>query len=230
MTENCEPTGFPLDEILGGCAFTANEHHVPMHCPLFFHRSWRTRHETSHTYSDRCRFLACCVALGQERPGPNYAHLKCFEQLIGTWGYDGPLQEDVPVLGGKNLQTGCAVDLGLGSEREYRGGIERGSRVTGRQAVGEVVDRLGCGRKTNHWCRNELVRKPHLSTVSYDDATKTWTTQSKGVDEKGRRTSATIVGRLTDADTYEWQMKDRKGGDVPGDGPKYIFKRIKQAK
>ncbi|MHB8862741.1 MAG: hypothetical protein ACYC6N_10070 [Pirellulaceae bacterium] len=40
----------------------------------------------------------------------------------------------------------------------------------------------------------------------------------------------TIVGRFVDADTYERQMKDRKGGDIPGDSPMHVSKRVKQAK
>ena len=173
--------------------------------------------------------LACCVALGQEQPGPNYAHLKCFEQLIGTWGYDGPLQEDVPVLGGKNSKLAVRLtwDWVLNkSAVESNAVVElQGVKLLGKSLIGwDVAGKQIIGAGMNSFGDHDL------STVSYDDATKTWTTQSKGVDEKGRRTSATIVGRLTDADTYEWQMKDRKGGDVPGDSPKYIFKRIKQAK
>lgn len=170
------------------------------------------------------------VAAGQEQPGPNYAHLKCYEQLIGTWEYDGPLQEDVPVLGGKNSRlvvrltwdwvlNKCALESN--AVVELQGGVKLlGKSLTGWDlAEGRII-----GGGMNSFGGHEV------NTVTYDDATKTWTARSQGVDDKGRQTSATIVGRLIDADTYEWQMKDRQGGDVPGDSPKYVFKRIKPAK
>ncbi len=170
------------------------------------------------------------VAAGQEQPGPTYEHLKPFEQLIGTWKYDGPLQENVPVLGGKDSKlvvqltwewvlNKCALESN--ATVELQGGVKLlGKTLIGWDlAEGRII--LG---GMNSFGAHEV------STVTYDDATKTWTTHSKSVDEKGRHTSATIVGRLIDADTYEWQMKDRKGGDVPGDSPKYVLKRIKPVK
>jgi hypothetical protein len=173
--------------------------------------------------------LACRIAFAQEEPGPNYEHLKCFEQLIGTWGYDGPLQEDVPVLGGKNSKLAVRLtwDWVLNkSALESNATVElQGVKLLGKSLIGwDISEGRIIGGGMNSFGGHDV------NTVTYDDATKTWTTQSKGVDEKGRRTSATIVGRLIDADTYEWQMKDRKGGDVPGDSPKYVFKRIKPAK
>ncbi|MHB0955543.1 MAG: hypothetical protein ACYC6N_24465 [Pirellulaceae bacterium] len=173
--------------------------------------------------------LACGAAFGQEEPGPNYERLKSFEHLIGTWECDGTLQEDVPNLGGKNSKLFVRISWGWilnKSALESNTIIElQGVKLLGKSLVGwDTSEGRIIGGKMNSLGGHDV------STVTYDDATKTWTTQSKGVDEKGRHTSATIVGRLIDADTYEWQMKDRKGGDIPGDSPKYIFKRIKQAK
>jgi hypothetical protein len=66
-----------------------------------------------------------------------------------------------------------------------------------------------------------------LSRTTYDEATKTWTVQSQGVDGQGNATTATIVNQLIDPDTFVWQSKNRTGGEVTGDSPKYTFKRIK---
>ena len=42
--------------------------------------------------------LACGYLQGKE-PAPN--HLGCFDDMIGTWRYEGPLLEDVPDIAKK---------------------------------------------------------------------------------------------------------------------------------
>ena len=41
--------------------------------------------------------LAASMVVAQVEEGPpGHEHLKCYDQLIGTWCYDGPLLEDTP--------------------------------------------------------------------------------------------------------------------------------------
>ena len=35
--------------------------------------------------------LICGMSCGQEKPGPNFEHLKAHRPIIGTWRYEGPL-------------------------------------------------------------------------------------------------------------------------------------------
>ena len=171
--------------------------------------------------------LASGVAFGQEQTGPNYEHLKCYEQLIGTWVCDGLLQEDVSVLGEKNskllvriswhwILNKNAVELNGSVELQKEVKLVAKSLIGWDTAEGRIIEG-GMNSIGGH----------DMGTMVYDEANKMWTTKSKGVDEQGRTTSATIVGRLIDADTFEWQMKDRQGGDETGDSPKYTFKRVK---
>jgi hypothetical protein len=53
------------------------------------------------------------------------------------------------------------------------------------------------------------------SLVTYDEATKTWTAQSSGVDGKGERTSATGIMTLQ---AFGKRCHEAKAADVDGDG------------
>jgi len=51
----------------------------------------------------------------------------------------------------------------------------------------------------------------------------------QGTDEKGRKTSSTIVIEKTDKNTLTWQAVERTGGEVEGPSPVYTFQRVKRS-
>lgn len=69
-----------------------------------------------------------------------------------------------------------------------------------------------------------------VDKTTYDQQSKTWTSDLKGVDAEGNQVSWTTVLSLTDENTLTQQGKDRKGGFVQGEeGSKYTYKRVKRA-
>ena len=42
--------------------------------------------------------LASGATSAEDKFGPHYEHLKCYQQLIGTWKYEGPILEDIEVI------------------------------------------------------------------------------------------------------------------------------------
>ncbi len=173
--------------------------------------------------------LACGVAYSQDEPGANYEHLKSYDQLIGNWIYDGPLLEDSPVFGDKDSKMIVRISrrwilnknaIEMNWSIEVKGDtVMSGKGMTGWDSAEGKIIGGGMNSRGGHG----------LDTATYDEATKTWTIAAKGVDAKGQATSSTILNRIVDADTFEWQNKDRQGGEVTGDSPIYTFKRDKQA-
>ena len=168
--------------------------------------------------------MTCGDANGQDQPVSNYEHLKCYEQLIGTWEYDGPLQEASPVLGAKDSKMVVRISWKWilkenVLEMNWSIKLQDDTELSGKSLTGwdTAEGRIIAGGMSSMGAHN-------LSMATYDEATKTWTVESKGVDRQGRATTATVVNRLVDADTLEWQSKDRTGGDNTGDSPKYTFK------
>jgi hypothetical protein len=68
----------------------------------------------------------------------------------------------------------------------------------------------------------------YLSTVTYDDATQTWTGIVNGADGNGEAISNRAVTTMKDKNTYELQVLDRQGGFAEGDSPKYSYTRVER--
>ena len=156
------------------------------------------------------------LANGQQQPAASYEQLKSFDQLAGTWIYEGPALEDIPGLVAKGdrvtvrtswqwildkhaLETQWVIEIPEKFSLVGRGLIAwdgAGSRI-----VGGGVDSTG-----GH----------SLDVTTYDAATKTWTTESRGADGSGKQTTATVVQKLIDADTMTWQITEQSGGEPSG--------------
>ena len=171
--------------------------------------------------------LALTVAAGQgEGPAPNYENLKCYEALIGTWCYDGPLLEETPEAKKGSpfvARMSFAWILNKGAiEVTWKVKYEAGIETTGKSLHGwdPKERRLVIGGM-------DSLGALHLGTVAYDSATKTWTLDLKGVSPSGDDTSTTITNTLPNPDTLVWQAKERRGSVPAGQSPQYHFKRQK---
>jgi hypothetical protein len=173
--------------------------------------------------------VACGVSYGQEMPS-NYEHLKCYDQLIGTWVYEGPALESVPDI----VEKGDAVILRQTFkwileknvvEATFYGEVKGGFKGSGKGLIGwdTAEQRIISGGMNSFGGHG-------LSTITYDADAKTWTTKSEGTDGSGEKTSGTSVLRLTGKDTIVIQDFDRKGGLFQGDSPKYTYKRVKRGR
>jgi len=173
--------------------------------------------------------LVCGVSYGQEEPGPNFEHLKCFGPLLGTWRYEGPLLENVPDIAEKG--TKCVFQFSWrrilnksALEENWSLEFEGGAKLAGKALTGWHA----AEKKLVHGGMNS-VGSISLGTVTYDKAAKSSTLTAKGVDSEGKATSFKGVLTKTSRDTLTWQALERVGGIVEGPSPIYSFKRVKRA-
>jgi hypothetical protein len=171
--------------------------------------------------------VASAILLGQaEETVSNYEHMKCYDQLVGTWCYDGPLLEDTPIAKkGSDFLAHMSFTWILNKSAievtwkvEYEGGVE----VTGKSLHGwnPAEDHIVTGGM-------DSLGALHLGEVSHDCEKKLWTLKLKGVAPSGDSTSTTITNTLPNPNTLVWQATERQGGDLTGPSPKYEFKRCK---
>jgi hypothetical protein len=169
--------------------------------------------------------LAASLAAEQpEKPGPNYEHLKCYEALIGTWRYDGPLLEDTPEAK-KGSPFLASISFGWilnknAIEVNWKVRFEGGTQVIGKSLQG-WNPKEGCVVIGSMDSLGVL----EVGTVTCDHEAKTWTLNFKGVSPSGADTSSTITNILSNPDTLIWQAKERRGLDPDGESPQYEFKR-----
>lgn len=170
--------------------------------------------------------LLCGVAYGQSTPGSNYEHLKCFDQLIGNWIYDGPLLEDIPGIGEKGTKAVTHISFAWILNKnavEAMWSIEpvAGTKIAGKGLLGwDVAGQRIIGGGMNSAGGHDL------STMTYDPATKTLTSKEEGTDGEGKANTSTNLMTLSDPDTLVFQITERTGGSVQGDSPKLILKRV----
>jgi hypothetical protein len=177
-----------------------------------------------------CAFLfsTCLIgglAFGQEMPS-NYEHLKCYDQLIGTWEYAGPASEGVAGI----VEKGDPIRLRL----RLRWIVEKNAIET--NFTGEVVNgefefvsrgMIGwdtAAKQIVEGAMNSIGGSNH-AIVTYDADKKTFTSMNKGVDGQGEPVSSRSVLTIKDKDTITIQGFDRKGGLLQGDGPALTYKR-----
>lgn len=169
--------------------------------------------------------LLCGAAYAQDPAGSNQGPLQSYEQLIGTWTYEGTLLENLPPFAeqGSKLTMSANWDWILDKkavEYSFQIAFEGGGKITGKSLIGwdAAERRLVAGGLTS-------TGTAGLGVITYDEASKTWMDKGSGVDGEGKPFSSTLVVTLVARDTIEIQVKDRTGGDVTGDSPKYTFKR-----
>ena len=175
-------------------------------------------------------FLIGGVVLGQDQdqassdPNP----LSCYEQLIGEWTYEGPAGEP------------GSSDTADAGKVVFRGSTQWILDKKALETVWEFevpgVPKMA-GKTLITWdpAEKRIVSAGvssrggfGLGTVKYDAATKTFTSESKGVDGEGRKGSTSVVMRMVDADTYVWQFKGQVDGEEMPESPEWTFKRVKK--
>ena len=175
--------------------------------------------------------IVCRVSWGQEEVvTSHFEHLKCYQQLIGQWQYEGPILEDIKGVVEKGGEVSARVS--------YRWIVEKNAIESNFNF--EVKDGMkGTAKNLILWDPSEKrileggvnsLGGHVMSSVTYDAANKSWTMESKGVDGKGEPTSATVVITMQDENTYIYQAFNRQGGLAEGDSPKYTYKRVESAK
>lgn len=174
--------------------------------------------------------LACGVTYGQDEPGPGFEHLKGYGPKIGTWRYEGPLQEDLEGVAEKGtkmvFQFSWKRILNKSAiEENWSVEFEGGTTVSGKALKGWDADRkeIISGGMTS-------LGGVSMGTVVLDKAAKTSTLTAKGIDGDGEETSIKGVVTVTGEDTLTWQALERTGGIAQGPSPVYTFKRVKREK
>ena len=175
--------------------------------------------------------LSCGVSYGQEKPAALSEYLKCFGPFLGTWQYEGPMQEDFEGVAEKGTQIVVQVSrkkILNGSAVEENWTIEFGG---GAELTGKSL--TGWDAKEQKIVNGGMSSDGAISagSITHDQAKKSLSFSLTGVDGDGEETSSKVVITKKDRDTYTWQTVERTGG--PADGPSgiYTFKRVKpQAK
>ncbi|MCS7466122.1 hypothetical protein NZK35_05470 [Stieleria sp. ICT_E10.1] len=172
--------------------------------------------------------LLCGVTYGQDGPGPSFEHLKGYGPMLGTWQYEGPLQEDLAGVAEKGtkmiFQFSWKRILNKNAvEENWSVEFEGGTTFSGKALKGWNADK----KEIVSGGMNSLGGVS-MGTVVIDKAAKTSTLISKGIDGDGKETS--IKGRVTvtGEDTITWQALERTGRLAEGPSPIYTFKRVKK--
>jgi hypothetical protein len=176
-----------------------------------------------------CLYSGCAFA--QAELPSNYEHIKCYDQLIGTWVYEGEAKETAEGI----VDKGDKVLIRLrfrwileknAVETDFYGEVpDKGIKVSNRSmigwdtAAGQIVE----GGMNSVGGSNHAI-------IVYDPDKKTFTATNKGVDGKGEPVSGRSVVTVKDKDTIVMQAFDRKGGWFQGDGPAMTYKRVARAK
>jgi hypothetical protein len=173
--------------------------------------------------------LASGHLYGKE-PTPASENLKCYDALIGTWRYEGPLLEEVPDFAQKGSDVVIQVTwrriLNRNAvEANTSVKFEEGDTILGRALIGWNA----AESQIVHGSMNS-VGAVGLGTVTVDEATSSFTLTSEGIAGDGEKTEYKDVVTKKDKDTFIWRALERKGGLVEGPSPEYTFKRVEQAK
>ena len=174
--------------------------------------------------------LLCGVTYAQDEPGPGFEHLKGYGPMLGTWRYEGPLQEDLAGVAEKGtkmiFQFSWKRILNKSAvEENWSVEFEGGTTVSGKALKGWNADK----KEIVSGGMNSLGGIS-MGTVVIDKAAKTSTLTSKGIDGYGKETSVKGVVTATGEDTITWQALERTGRLAEGPSPVYTFKRVKRAK
>lgn len=169
------------------------------------------------------------MLVGQAASQPsNYEHLKIYEALVGTWVYDGPLLEDLPVL---DLKKGTPFriesTISWGSDKNVIN-TNNSWQFGGRSRITAHIVTFWDAKSKTIVARgvNNIGGYGEHSTT-YDPATRTWTTKDVVIDAAGETTTAVVVMSLVDPDTLTWQVRERTGPGLTPESPKYTGKRLK---
>ena len=170
--------------------------------------------------------FACGLSYGAEKKAPsNYKHLKAFGAKIGTWVYEGPLQEDGPEIG---KEEGAQMVVKLSYKWILkRNAVEINWTIAFEDTVGLAGKNIVCWDPASQQIVGGNVDSngAHgMSKIVISEDGKKWTSKGEGVASDGTKTTSTIVHTLTDPDTLVWQAFDRTGKEPTGDSPKYVFK------
>lgn len=172
--------------------------------------------------------LAASMVIGQaEKPASNYDRLKSFDALIGCWSLSGEVLEDVPnvIEKGAKLVGHSSFEWIMKKTAVKNQGFVKFGDLEEVQFLGVI----GWNRAKECIVSGSLSSDGAIgqSEITVSEDGKTFTYAEKGVDPDGKSTTVKVVMTLTAPDTIVWQAKDRQGGALVGDSPKYILRRCK---
>lgn len=172
--------------------------------------------------------LTCGVSYAQEEVGPNFEHLKGYGPMIGTWRYEGKLQEDIPDIAEKGsdlvFQFSWRQILNKNVvEENWSIEFEGGKALVGKALIG-----WNAAEKHLSYGGMDSIGGMGLGVVVFDAKAKSSTLTEEGIDGDGKDTSFKGVVIKTGKDTLTWQRLEGVGGIVEGPSPVYTFKRVKK--
>ena len=171
-----------------------------------------------------CVVLASGFSYGQESVKPN-PNLKCYGPFLGTWLYEGPLLETVPDTADKGAAAVWKITWRRILEKNAVEG-NWSAEVDGKTFAGKVLFGWHAGENRIAFGGMDAAGGMRLGTVTPDEANKSLTEVSQGVDAEGAEVTSTVVIKKTGKDSLTWQALDRKGGLLEGKSPVYTFKRV----
>ena len=173
--------------------------------------------------------VVCGVSFAKE-PSPASEHLKCYDGLIGTWRYEGPLLEDLPDVAKKGsplvFQVSWRRILNKAAvEENWSIQVDGAEVLSGKGLIGWNAEE----KRIVHGDLNS-VGDMSLGEVTVDEDNNSLPLTTEGIDAKGEKTEFKGVVTKKDKDTITWQALHRKGGIVEGPSPEYTFKRVERPK
>jgi hypothetical protein len=156
-------------------------------------------------------------------------HLKPYGPMLGTWRYEGPLQEDVAGIAEKGSKLMFQfswrriLDKNVVME-DWLAEFENGKSFSGKALIGwNATD------KEIAYGGMDSAGGMSLGKVVFDKQARTSTLTGKGVDAEGNETSFKTVVKKTGKDTLTWKAIERIGGIAEGPTNEYTFQRVKRA-
>jgi hypothetical protein len=173
--------------------------------------------------------LAASMAIGQaEATASNYEHLKVLTPFLGSWGYEGPLHEEIPGFAEKGAKLRIlfryqwilnknAILMDWSIQQDGGGAVD-----------GKVL--IGFDPKGGNIVSGEFTSLGEYSHSEWSVEGKTLTIHGRGFAADGSDTAATVTNTITERGTMIWQAKGQtRAGNKLSDTAEYEFKRPARA-
>lgn len=175
--------------------------------------------------------LACGLSYGQEtEPGPGFEHLKCYGPFLGTWRYEGPLEEELPDMAKKGSEFVFEISFRRilnksAVEENWHAEFEGGGTFSRKAIIG-----WNAAEKKIVYGAMDSAGAMGIGGIDVDTDSKFLTNSEEGVNGDGEDAAYKGVVTKTGKDTLTWQALERKGSDLDDPSPVYTFKRVERKK
>lgn len=172
--------------------------------------------------------VVASMAIGQaEEKSANYQHLKPLESLIGQWVFEGPVQEDSPLL-----KKGTVIRV----VNEYKWGLNKnvvvmnGSAEVAGKRVLEVLEVISWSPKSENVVIGSFQSTGSSSHGKWNINGDMLTVKFRGHEADGTEVTSTNIVTIVGKDRLTWQStaRTRNGKEEP-DTAVYELQRISSA-